>query len=304
MVGQRIVVRRLVPGETGPSGGPAMTDLLGVCLAWGDQTCVVQPESGEAVTIALGDVVSGKPVPPRPSVRHRASARAAEGHALVLWAGVETEDVGEWVLRSQTRPVGRLLKRANSCLALGDPGMALTEAAVRVEAFYEARRREALVQVEAGSSADDFLASSGWESIDGADSLFLLGSVSRALRACAGDAAGAGTGAAGLGISLTEDGPRALVQAREGARVLGSSRAAYDGDWLGLHALAVEPEERRRGLALALMAELLDWGAAHGATTAWLHVEVDNAAARALYERLGFAVHHELRYRRAPGSRS
>ena len=52
MVGLRVVVRRVVPGETGPSGGPAMTDLLGVCTAWEADSCVVQPEGGEAVRIA------------------------------------------------------------------------------------------------------------------------------------------------------------------------------------------------------------------------------------------------------------
>ncbi|HEU5456401.1 MAG TPA: hypothetical protein VFU85_12020, partial [Nocardioides sp.] len=71
VVGQRVVVRRLLRGETGPSGGPAMTDLLGVCTAWGEGRCVIRPESGEPVEIALADIVSGKPVPPRPSVRHR-----------------------------------------------------------------------------------------------------------------------------------------------------------------------------------------------------------------------------------------
>ena len=74
VVGQRVVVRRVLRGETGPSGGPAMTDVLGVCTAWGDGRCVVAPETGPPVEIAIADIVSGKPVPPRPSVRHRVSA--------------------------------------------------------------------------------------------------------------------------------------------------------------------------------------------------------------------------------------
>src|SRR5690242_21805991 len=73
VVGQRVVVRRVLPGETGPSGGPAMTDLLGTCTSWGDGVCVVVPEDGEPVTIRLDEIVSGKPVAPRPSVRHRVS---------------------------------------------------------------------------------------------------------------------------------------------------------------------------------------------------------------------------------------
>jgi len=69
VVGSRVVVRRRLPGETGPSGGPAMSDVLGVCLRWSAGECVVQPESGAPVTIPLRDVVAGKQVPPRPDRR-------------------------------------------------------------------------------------------------------------------------------------------------------------------------------------------------------------------------------------------
>ena len=71
VVGARVVVRRRLPGETGPSGGPAMTDVVGTCLRWSDAECVVQPETGPAVTIPLRLIVSGKPVPPRALRRRR-----------------------------------------------------------------------------------------------------------------------------------------------------------------------------------------------------------------------------------------
>ncbi len=45
-----------------------------------------------------------------------------------------------------------------------------------------------------------------------------------------------------------------------------------------------------------MIAALLEWGAERGATTAWLHVEVDNEPGLALYEGLGFATHHTCRY--------
>ncbi|MDX6326373.1 MAG: N-acetylglutamate synthase, partial [Nocardioidaceae bacterium] len=35
-VGTRVVVRRRLSGRTGPSGGPALTDLLGILDHWGD----------------------------------------------------------------------------------------------------------------------------------------------------------------------------------------------------------------------------------------------------------------------------
>ena len=71
VVGARVVVRRVLPGETGPSGGPAMTDVIGTCLRWSDDECVVQPETGPAVTIPRRLIVAGKPVPPRPTRRPR-----------------------------------------------------------------------------------------------------------------------------------------------------------------------------------------------------------------------------------------
>lgn len=46
-----------------------MTDVVGVCEAWGDGVVVVRREDGTSVEIALADVVAGKPVPDRPPRR-------------------------------------------------------------------------------------------------------------------------------------------------------------------------------------------------------------------------------------------
>ncbi len=271
-----------------------MTDLLGVMTAWEPPTTTVQPDVGPAVVIDLADVVSGKPVPPRASPRHRVSSRSAESHALVLWPTVENAVLGDWVLRSETRPVGRLLKRANSCLALGDPGQPPAAAAAQVREFYDARGRDALVQVEADGEVDGWFAAAGWSEIPAGASTFLLAGVGRALRTSRRH------GSAGRTIDLIEDGPRALVELPIEGKVVASGRGGYDGDWVGLHSLVVEPGHRRRGLGTALMAELLDWAAGRGATTAWLHVQTANEAALGLYEGLGFTPHHHLRYRGAP----
>lgn len=53
--------------------------------------------------------------------------------------------------------------------------------------------------------------------------------------------------------------------------------------------LAVAPPARCRGLGAALVAAFLDRAAAAGAERAFLEVAADNAAARALYARAGFA---------------
>jgi ribosomal protein S18 acetylase RimI-like enzyme len=266
-----------------------MTDLLGVCTAWGGGRCVIAPEQGDPVEIPLADIVSGKPVPPRPSVRHRVSVRDAEQHTVDLWPHLETEALGDWVLRSDPAPVGRLRKRASSCLAIGDPGMDLAEAADRVRAFYEQRDRRVLAQAELGSDVDEALTAAGWVPVPGGDAHFLLGALSRALRTA---------GPAPDGVRLTDDG-REATAALEDA----TGNAVLDGDWLGLHGLDVPDDRRRRGLGTGVVAGLLDWGAERGATTAWLHVEVDNEPALALYEGLGFRVHHTCRYLTPPSVR-
>ena len=75
-----------------------------------------------------------------------------------------------------------------------------------------------------------------------------------------------------------------------------TGRGVLSGDWLLVESVVVDAAERRRGLATAVLAELLDWGASLGATTALLHVETDNEGAIALYERHGFVTHHTNRY--------
>lgn len=271
-----------------------MTDLLGICTAWGDGRCVIAPESGEPVEIALADIVSGKPVPPRPSVRHRVSVRDAEEHTLHLFDGLETERLGDWVLRTVPVLEGRLVKRANSALAIGDPGVPLPEAVDRVRDFYTARDRPVLAQVEAGSDVDAALAAAGWTVVPGGDAHFLLGALSRALRAARSrpNRSAHPDATAAEPVETRESGHRVVVTLGDAAR----GEASLHDDWLGLHGLTVAPDQRRRGLATAVVAELLDWGAERGATTAWLHVEVDNPAGLALYEDLGLTVHHTCRY--------
>lgn len=70
-VGRRVVVRRRLPGERGPSGGPALTDVIGVLEAWEEDYVVVRRKDDTTVRIALAEIVAGKTVPPPPPPRHR-----------------------------------------------------------------------------------------------------------------------------------------------------------------------------------------------------------------------------------------
>ncbi len=69
LVGSRVVVRHVVRGELGPSGGPAMTDLLGILEEWSSDSLAVTLADGTVATVDQADVVAAKPVPPRPMRR-------------------------------------------------------------------------------------------------------------------------------------------------------------------------------------------------------------------------------------------
>ncbi len=66
---------------------------------------------------------------------------------------------------------------------------------------------------------------------------------------------------------------------------------------VGLYDVFVAPEARGRGLARRLCAWLLARAREEGARHAYLQVEGDNAPARAVYHRLGFADAYAYHYR-------
>jgi N-acetylglutamate synthase len=328
VVGQRVVVRRVLRGETGPTGGPAFTDVLGVMEAWTGTLAHVRTESGDVVEIAIADIVSGKPVPPRPSVRLRVPAASAERRALASWPALETEPLGEWLLRA----AGGYSGRANSVLAVGDPGVPLDDALHRVRAFYADRGLPAWAQVVVGSDEQHALTSAGWVPARPGeeDTLFQLASVSAARRVVrrtlptvvpavtVSDRASDGWLADdehslshGTTARTVLEGPAEVgfvtVTAPEGTQVIAKGRVARgsgvvpgDDDWAGITNVWVSPEHRRARLGTVVMGALLEWAAERGVTTVYLQVRGDNPGAVAAYERLGFVTHHAYRYLNTP----
>jgi ribosomal protein S18 acetylase RimI-like enzyme len=267
-----------------------MTDVLGTLISWDATTCVVAPESGPAVSIRLDEIVTGKPVPTRRSVRQRVSVREAEIRALPLWISPTTEPLGEWVLRLVTGERGRGSRRANSGLAIGDPGLPVLEAAARVQDFYAQHGRVATVQVEGGSDVEATLVGAGWSESEPEDAPYLVGSLAMALR---------GAGPAG-DVEATVDGTRVSARLVVDGVEVGRVRGELNDGWLGVHGLRVDESQRRRGLGRTLMAGLLEAAAEVGADTLWLEVDRVNTAAWMLYARLGLREHHVCHYLAAP----
>lgn len=314
-VGQRVVVRRVLPGERGPSGGPALTDVLGVLDSFTHDTLVVRREDGETFTIARADVVTAKPVPPRASVRHRISAAELQLVCAAGWVAPVQERLGEWLLRA----AGGFTGRANSALPVGDPGVPLDAALLSVSDFYERVGLPAQAQVIVGSDLMDALETRSWTRSrpDECDALVQIGSVSMARRVRHGRAGddvrlrervsddwvarygrSAGADPAMVDAMLSSGDTVAFAQLGEPAVAIG--RAVVTGDWVGLYAVEVDSSLRGRDLGSAIVEALLGWGAARGARSAYLHALTDNTAALALYARYGFTTHHAYRYLRPP----
>ncbi|MEJ7741395.1 MAG: hypothetical protein WKF73_01905 [Nocardioidaceae bacterium] len=179
-LGQRVVVRRVLPGQAGPSGGPAMIDVLGILEKWNDESLSVRREDGRVFQIAHADIVTAKPVPPRASVRQRIPAADLQRICSRGWQPTEQASLGAWLLRA----AGGFTGRANSVLVAGDPGLPDGAALTTVLRWYAARRLPALAQVTTDSPWLDELSSRGWVTArpDEGDALVQVASVAQARR--------------------------------------------------------------------------------------------------------------------------
>lgn len=315
------MVRRILPGETGPSGRPVFTDVIGVMESWSAGITTVRSSSGSVTSITVADIVAGKPVPPRPPVRHRVSAEAAERRAVAGWPPLVSRPLGEWLLRASAG----YSSRGNSVLAVGDPGVPFSSALASVTDFYASQRLPPMAQTVVSSDVHRCFEEAGWVAArpGEADTRFQIASVAQAARearrsAPAAPAAPADSApvsistAAGAGWLADDERSRSHGQAAlrvlqgpdevgfasvlRGDTLIAKGRAAYADDWVGISNVWVSPSHRRQGLAVVVVGELLGWGAERGATTAYLQTRGDNAGALALYERLGFLTHHSYRY--------
>ncbi|HEY4315717.1 MAG TPA: GNAT family N-acetyltransferase, partial [Actinomycetes bacterium] len=315
VVGQRVVVRRVLRGQTGPSGGPALTDLLGVCEAWGPEIAAVRGEDGALVEIPLADIVSGKPVPPRPSRFTRLSVDEVERRATALFRPAVIEEVGDWLLRYS----GGVNGRPNSILPIGDPGLPLEEALAVAETFYAAHDRSPCAQVVVGSEVQVALEDRGWTRLrpDESDTDVQLVGVAALSRTLAGvdtgtvdladtvrydwlvgnDRAQANFAVVSQSLALPD---AAFVEIAEDGAQVARGRVNLDGDWAFFGDLTVQPAARRRGLARTVMAAVTAWSAERGASVMLLQVLADNEPAQALYASLGFERHHSYRYLTPP----
>lgn len=227
------------------------------------------------------------------------------------WRAVTEEKIGEWRLRAASGFTGR----ANSVLAVGDPGMPVRAALDQVCEFSHVHGIAPRAHVVVGSELERAIEAAGWVPDEGHQPGGLVSVLVGPLGSPIDDrvrfldqpsphwwelAAGSAepepaarhvlsTGEIGYGVA--ED-----TAGLPTDQVAGVVRAAITGAFVHIARLEVRPEHRRRGLARSLMAASGQWAAERGARESVLQVWVGNEPAIALYEALGFREHHRYRY--------
>jgi ribosomal protein S18 acetylase RimI-like enzyme len=240
-----------------------------------------------------------------------------EEEAARGWRAPEEAALGRWRLRAAEGFTGR----ANSALAIGDPGMPLAAAVSEVRRWYRARGLTPMVAVPfpvgrpQSSDVDRFLADElGWPVRSGAATVMTAtpGAVADASADRAAPVHVAAEPDEGwlalyrfrgqkpppVSRRLLMSAPwQAFASVRADGDTVAIGRVAAAGGWGGLTAVEVDPRHRRRGLGRAITGALAAAAADRGATGLYLQVEDQNPAARRLYRRMGFADHHAYHYR-------
>ena len=287
-VGTRVSLRYRLPTD---SDRP-LTDVVGHILA-SEAVVRIRTRHGDVVDVARGDVLAVRVIPEMP-VR-TGDIRNLEHAAALGWPGVEHEWLDGWLLRFGHG----VTRRANSAVPVRYSSFSEITETIR---WYAERGEPALISVP--------------------DRLFRLpgGMATEAENLVMATDIGP-SGDAGVTVAARpDDGWLALYQRDVPVDVL---TAVVDGEvgfgsidgaavgrvavteapdgtkWAGISAVRVSESQRRKGLARSLCAGLLGWAHERGATRAYVQVVEENTAARALYESMGFVVHHRSRYVRA-----
>lgn len=243
--------------------------------------------------------------------------RAAATH----WRGTEEERLGDWLLRAAEGFTGR----ANSALALGDPGLRLDDALAAVVAWYRARGLPPMIAVptplNASSDLDDDLSARSWATRPGP--AFVMTADLTRVPVVPGLPAGlllrvddepdeewlrmhryrgqSDLPPVRMKVLMSAD-QQAFVSIRSAGtgEAVAVGRLSFGGSWAGITSVEVDAARRRGGLGTAITLGICAEALARGADKILLQVETGNDPAKLLYERCGFTYSHRYHYRLPP----
>ncbi|HWN35249.1 MAG TPA: GNAT family N-acetyltransferase [Pseudonocardia sp.] len=155
LVGRRVALRHRLPEV---DGRPMLTDAVGELGEDGPGAVLVHTRRG-VVRVARDAVVAVREIPP-PMPRRPSWAAVARLERICsdAWPAVLTRPLGQWRLRA----AGGFTGRANSALAVGDPGLAMPVALDRVCGFAAEHGLLPRVQVAMGSPWQRAILAHGW----------------------------------------------------------------------------------------------------------------------------------------------
>jgi ribosomal protein S18 acetylase RimI-like enzyme len=286
-VGTRVSLRyRLPEGSV-----PPLTDVIGHLLAV-EPTLRVRTKRGDVVEVDAADVVAIKALAAAPL--RTSQIRATEHAAALAWPGVERVWLDGWLLRA----AGGFTHRGNSAVPLGvEAGLGALPSIIE---WYRLRGLtpwlsvpDRLLRLPGGVPPHLETVVMVRDLPEGEpDSTVTLapGPDEHWLRLYERDVPVDV-------LTAVVDGEVAFATIADAAVGRGAVTNALDGSrWVGMSAVRVTEEQRRRGHARRLCAALLGWGFRRGATRAYVQVLVDNTAGIALYESMGFSTQHRSRY--------
>ena len=286
------------------------TDVVGWLTALRPDVVDIVSPGDRRTSVARERIILARHVPPARGGRapQRWTPDELERATAVGWIA-DHEPLGDWLLRSGNGFTGR----ANSCLALGDPGLPYEQAITIIIDFYTGLGLEPRVQTVAGGPVEQRLRDLGW-----VDTYVRTTVMTQTLSGLIGDHRR--NPEVEIDSTLTEDWWQAYLNYRPvndhevGRRILSGpppvglaairadgvivslGRGQVSNEWLGVAGLWTAPDHRRQGLATMIMIELGHWSARLGARNAYLQVETTNSGAIAAYESLGFVRHHDYLY--------
>ena len=289
--------------------------VVGEIVSADDELWLVRRRDGQIAEVRVASIEAKRVVPPGRSAT--TSAREIEQISAFSWRAVETMRLGEWLLRAS----GGFTQRANSVLAIGDPGIELDRALDLVTEWYAERSLPALVMEPDGVTPVGLvrrLHERDWTARS--ETHVMTGEVAHALRSMPD--AMSGLGVAGLDVRLDDapddawyrcyapstpltDAVRQVIEGhpdvlfasiRDGDEVVATARAMVDVRWTGLSAVMVAPDRRRARLGAAVTLVAAKEAARRGGRHVCLGVEATNTPAIELYRRLNLRVHHNYRY--------
>jgi ribosomal protein S18 acetylase RimI-like enzyme len=313
MLSQALLGRRVVLRYRRPEAGavPPLTDAVGELSELSGTTATVQTRGGP-VRVPLPAIVLARPV-----AASRREILELERISRRGWRAGHTAELDGWLLFADRGWTGR----ANSVLPLVTPARPLSDLLDRAREFFAGHGLGLQIQIPlpARGLLDAELAARCWTLQR--PSVVLASTGLQLPPPATGDRPELRLATApdeqwlqayhyrGAPLPdfarelLTRHDLVCFLTLLQDGQAVAIGRATVDEGWLGITAVEVAPEHRRRGLARLVMSELTRWGIERGARRCYLQVDEANHPALALYASLGFIEHHRYHYRVEPGGR-